>query len=151
MRSQNNHLFTWCANISKAARYGAKNDGSVSFSEAVFFGSATTHNTLIRNTSKYRDNKKDGSMVFTCKCRETIAISHNNFIVIAMYSNQRGQRKKQQREGTSNTFIVVPHSVAIKPLDTNSKHDIILPMHPIKPQITYLDQDIVSVDAMSGF
>ena len=62
MRSRNNHLFTWWANISTAARYGAKNEGSASFSEAVFFGCTNTHNTFIRNTSQYRDNNKDGSM-----------------------------------------------------------------------------------------
>ena len=151
MRTRNNHLFTWWANISTAARYGAKNDGSASFSEAVFFGTATTHNTLIRNTRKYRDNKIDGKMVFTCKCRDTIAKAHDKFIVIAMDNNQRGQRKKQQREGTSNNFIVVTHSMAIKPLDTTPNHENTLPKTPVKSPITYLDQAIVSVDGMSGF
>ena len=37
MQSRHNKLFTWWANISTAARYGAKNDSSASFSEAVYF------------------------------------------------------------------------------------------------------------------
>ena len=90
-------------------------------------------------------------MVFTSKCRDTIATAHDNFIVIAMDNNQRGQRKKQQREGTSNNFIVVTHSMAIKPLYTTPNHVNTLPMTPVKSPITYLDQAIVSVDAMSGF
>ena len=95
MRSRNNHLFTWWANISTAARYGAKNDSSASFSDAVCFCSATTHNTLIRNTSQYRDNKKDNKLVYTDRCRSMIAVSDDNFIIIAMDNNQRSQGKKQ--------------------------------------------------------
>ena len=151
MRSRNNHLFTWWANISTAARYGAKNDSSASFSDAVFFGSATTHNTLIRNTSQYRDNKKDNKMVYTDRCRSTIAGSDDNFIIIAMDNNQRGQRKKQQREGTSNMFIVVTHSMPIKLLSVTWRSSNVIPCLHGKSPITYLDQAIVSVDGMSGF
>ena len=53
-----------------------------------------------------------------------IAVSDDNFIIIAMDNNQRGQRKKQQREGTSNNFIVVTHSMAIKPLIVTSRKKI---------------------------
>ena len=151
MRSRNNHLFTWWANISTAARYGAKNEGSASFSETVFFGSATTHNTMIRNTAKYRDNKKDGDMIYTDRCRKTISIDNDSFIIIAMDNNQRGQRKKQQQEGTSNNFIVVTHSMAIKPLIVTSRQKIIPKLLNIKSPITYIDQAIVSVEGMSGF
>ena len=96
MRSRNNHLFIWWANISTAAKYGAKNDGSVSFSETVFFGCATTHNTLIRNTAQYRDNKKNSRMVYINQCRSIIRTSHDDFIIIAMDNNQQDQRRKKQ-------------------------------------------------------
>ena len=151
MRSRNNHLFTWWANISTVARYGAKNDGSSSFIEAVLFSSATTHNTLIRNTDKYRDNKKDGEMRYIDRCRITILMARDSFIIIAMDKNQRVQRKKQQRESTSNNFILVTHSMAIKPLDINPRFNYVVPVITIKSPITYLDQAIVSVDGMSGF
>ena len=124
MRSRNNHLFTWWANISTAARYGSKTDGSASFSESVFYGSATTHNTLIRNTAQYRDDKENNILRYTERCRDTIAMADNNFIIIAMDNNQRGQRKKQQRDGSSNTFMVVTHSMGIKPLPVR-----VLPKH----------------------
>ena len=150
MRSRNNHLFTWWANISTAARYGEKNDGSASYNEAVFFGTATTHNTLIRNTAKYRDDRKNKEMRYTNRCRSTISSAHDSFIIIAMENNQRGQRKKQQREGTSNNFIVVTHSMAIKPLIVTQKNNVVLPVPFIKSPITYLDQAIVSVEGMSG-
>ena len=91
IRSRNNHLFTWWANISTAARYGAKNDSSASFSEAVYFGCATTHNTLIRNTSRYCDHEKESSAVYTDRCRTTIVTSDEQFIIIAMYNDERGQ------------------------------------------------------------
>ena len=57
MQSRNNHVFTWWANIPTADRWGAKNDSSASFSEAVFFSCATIHNNLIRNTAQHRDDE----------------------------------------------------------------------------------------------
>ena len=92
MRSRNNHLFKWWENISTTARYGAKTDGSTSFSESVFFGNTTTHQSLMRNTSKYRDNKKSDNLRYTNRCRDFISMADNNFISIAMDNNQRGQR-----------------------------------------------------------
>ena len=151
MRSRNNHLFTWWANISTAARYGAKTDSSASFSEAVFFGCATTHNTLIRNTAQYRDDQKNGKMVYTDQCRNTIRTSHEDFIVIAMDNNQRGQRRKQQRHGISNQYIVVTHSMALQPQTTTSKELLSGGIYNHKPIISYLEQQIVSVHNMSGF
>ena len=71
----------------KLSRYGTKNNSSASFSEAVFFGCATTHNNLIRNTSQYSDNKKDNNMRYAYRCRTTIAAADENFIIITMDNN----------------------------------------------------------------
>lgn len=124
MRSRNNHLFSWWANISTSARYGSKNDNSASSSKAVFFGCATTHNTLIRNTAQYRDDKKNDNMVYTDQCRNTIRTSHDDFIVIAIDNNQRGQQRKQQRHGISNQYMVVTHSMTLRPTTTTSKEQL---------------------------
>ena len=90
-------------------------------------------------------------MRFTDKFRDTIAMSNDSFIIIAMDKNQRVQRKKQQRESTSNNFILVTHSMAIKPLDINPRFNYVVPVITIKSPITYIDQAIVSVDGMSDF
>ena len=74
MRFRNNHLFTWWANISTSARYGAKNDSSASFSEAVYFGCATTHNTLIRNTkAKSTPSNRSKEKIMCC---EILSLAH---------------------------------------------------------------------------
>ena len=69
-------------------------------------------------------------------------MADTNFVIIAMDNNQRGQRKKQQREGASNMFIVVTHSMGIKPLparvlpkDTSSSVS-----RYVKQTVTYLNQ-----------
>ena len=90
-------------------------------------------------------------MIFTRNCRDTIVTSHDKFFIIAMENNQQDQHTKQQREGTSNNFIGFTHSMATKPLDTTPIHDGTIPMHALKSPITYLDQAIVSVNAMSAF
>ena len=58
--------------ISTAAKYGTKSDAPVSFNEAILFGSTTSHNTLIRNTAGYRDDRKTTSLQYTHKCRDSI-------------------------------------------------------------------------------
>ena len=141
MCSRNNHVLTWWDNISTAARY-AKNDGSASFSEAVFFGCETTHNRLIWNTTQYRDDKKNKNMRYTDKCWNTIAMPDNRFIIIDKDNNQQGQRKNQWK-GTSNQFMVVTHSIAIKPLKFPPRFTIADWYHNTKPLITYLKQSII--------
>ena len=101
MRSRNNHLSTWLANISTAVRYGAKYAGSASFSETVFFGYGTAHNTLLRNTAKYRYARKNDNMVYTDQCRSTIRTLHGDFIIISMDNNQHGQN-----EGSNEKVVV---------------------------------------------
>ena len=78
-------------------------------------------------------------------------MEHGSFIDIAMDNNQQDQRKNQQREGTSKKFIVVTYPTVIKPLYIKPRYETDLLMHPKKSVITYLDQEIVSVDGMSGF
>ena len=73
----------------------------------------------------------------------------DNFIIITMDNNKRGQQKRQEREGTSSLFIVVTYSMAIKSLKIPSIYPIVAPYHH-KKTITYLDQAIVSVNGMSG-
>ena len=89
-------------------------------------------------------------MRYTNRCMTTITTADNNYIIIAIENNQRCQRRKQQREGTSNMFIVVTHSMAIKPLTNTCRCYNVAPGLERKSSITYVDQAIVSVDSMSG-
>ena len=148
MRARNNTLFTWWANVTAAARYGAKNMSAGSFDQGTYFGHSTSHLTFMRNTAEFRDSKDE--QIYTDKCRLTISEGNNDFIVMAMDNNQRGQRRKQQRHGISNTFIVVTHSIAIKPNITHSK-DTLTALSLSRVSITYLEQNVVSVHGMSSY
>ena len=66
-----------------------------------------------------------------------------------MDNNQRGQRRKQQRQGTSNQFIVT-HSLAIQPLPMLPMRSLTGMVYNHKSLVTYLHQSIVSVNGMSG-
>ena len=148
MRARNRDLFTWWANVTSAARYGAKTQSARSFNEASYFGHCTSRVTLTRNTAEYRDNKREE--VYTDKCRQSITEGHNDFIVMAMNNNQRGHRRKQQRHGTSNTFIVVTHSMAIKPSISNAKETLVA-LSISRTSITYLGQSVVSLHGMRSY
>ena len=75
-----------------------------------------THRILIRNASEFRDNMKGDSMVYIDTCRDTISFADEIFIFVAVDNNQREQRKKEQRQGTRNKYIVVTRSMAIMPI-----------------------------------
>ena len=93
MRARNRDLVTWWANVTSAARYGAKTQSPNLFNEGSYFGHSTSHITLMRNTVEYRDNKDE--QVYTEKCHISITEGHNDFMVMAMKNNQRGQRRKK--------------------------------------------------------
>ena len=73
----------------------------------------------------FRDVRLGDTQAYTGKCRKVINEGHDDFIVMAMDNNQRGQRRKQQRHGISNSFMVVTHSVAIKPTINTSKEKLV--------------------------
>ena len=68
MWCRNNKLISLWANISVAARYGAKTDVS-SFIDGIYFGHYTTYKTLIRNIAPFRDDLKNNKIIYTNKCR----------------------------------------------------------------------------------
>ena len=63
-----------------------------SFDEGTFFGHSTSHLTMIRNTIPFRDARLGDTQAYTDKCRKAIKEGHDDFIVMAMDNNQRGQR-----------------------------------------------------------
>lgn len=83
-------------------------------------------------------------MRFTDRYRTTIATKEDSFIIIYMDIHQR-----MQREGISNMFIVVTHSMAIKPLMISSNCPTIGLYFNRKSPITYLGHAIISVNGMS--
>ena len=144
MWSRNKDLFTCWTIILSAAGYSAKSDSAGSFNEAAYFGDSISHTTLMRNTTQFRDDKVGGEQVYTDKCRRSIIGGHSDFIVVVMDNNQRGQRIKQQHHGISNTFIVVTHSIAIRP-SINTTKITLMALSISRANIIYIQQLIVSL------
>ena len=89
--------------------------------------------------------------MYTNQCRDTVRTSHDDFIVISIDNNQRGQRQKQQRQGISNQYMVVTHSMALQPTTTTTKMQLSGRAYNYKPNISYVEQRIVLVDRMTRF
>ena len=151
LRCRNNQLFVWWAMVNTTAKYGSMRSSSSGFSESTFFGYSTHHNTMMTKTKPFRNDPAKKTTTFTSKCRESISSLEEDFILMTMDNNQRGEKRKQQREGCSNTYIVVTQSIAIKPTVTLTENMFYGPLPKTRTAITYTDQAIPSSFNMPFF
>lgn len=73
------------------AQYGLKSGSSRLFDDGIFFGHSTSHITMTRNTIPFRDGRLGDAHAYTNKCRRAISEGHDEFIVMTMDYDQRGQ------------------------------------------------------------
>ena len=113
MNSRNAHNFTYWTMATAACKYGSKACVSA-FSESIYFGYSVSHITLLNHTAVFRDCSDPTSTYLTDTCKDTLR-NEEEFSVVAMDNNQRGERMKYQRGGKSSTYILVTCMIAIEP------------------------------------